>query len=105
MLFVESKRVYVKWLSRADCGLATARHEFFGVAVVGSLFTGCWPWLPDRLSYTELLPEVARGLTPMTAPQDPDSIRGAITEHLFMAVANNAVDRIDQILANCQVNS
>jgi len=102
--FVESKTEYWKWLGKADWVLSTARHEFFGVAVVESLFAGCLPWLPDRLSYTELLPEVARGLTPMTAPQDSDSIRGAITEHLFMTVANNAVDRIDQILANCQVN-
>ena len=50
---------YVKTLRRADWVLSTARHEFYGIAVAEALLAGCLPWLPDRLSYPELVPATA----------------------------------------------
>ena len=95
MGFVESKEEYWSWLHKADWVLSTATHEFFGIAVVEALLAGCLPWLPQRLSYTELLPEHCRGLSPMSPPTDIVETRSSISDHLLPATAPIAVERID----------
>ncbi len=95
MGFVESKEEYWKWLHKADWVLSTAKHEFFGIAVVEALLAGCLPWLPERLSYLELLPDQSRGLTPASPPNNPNEVRSEIKQHLFRATATIAVERID----------
>lgn len=47
---------YRRWVRRADVVVSTARHEYFGVAVVEAMAAGCVPVLPDRCSYPELVP-------------------------------------------------
>jgi len=47
---------YPALLRQADVVVSTARHEFFGVAVVEAITAGALPLLPDRLSYPELVP-------------------------------------------------
>jgi glycosyltransferase involved in cell wall biosynthesis len=47
---------YRHWVRRADVVVSTARHEYFGVAVVEAMAAGCVPVLPDRCSYPELIP-------------------------------------------------
>jgi glycosyltransferase involved in cell wall biosynthesis len=47
---------YEALLRRADIVVSTAIHEFFGVAIVEAIYGGCFPVLPDRLSYPELIP-------------------------------------------------
>ena len=97
MGYVESKGEYWKWLAKADWVLSTADHEFFGIAVVEALFAGCLPWLPEKLSYPELLPACARGLTPMCT-HEKTSITSDIHTHLFMAQAIPATKRIDSLI-------
>ena len=97
MGYVASKKEYWKWLVKADWVLSTADHEFFGIAVVEALFAGCLPWLPEKLSYRELLPACARGLTPMLTPQNT-SITSDIHEHTYMAQAIPATKRIDSLI-------
>ena len=101
MGFVESRAEYWRLLRRADWVLSTARHEFFGIAVVEAMVAGCLPWLPDRLSYTELLPETARGLSPARTldEQQATAIRATVSTHLEAALATESVRRIDQALA------
>jgi glycosyltransferase involved in cell wall biosynthesis len=99
MGYVKSKEEYWEWLHKADWVLSTADHEFFGIAVVEALFAGCLPWLPERLSYRELLPAVGRGLTPETTHQR-ESIHHAILEHLHMAQAEPATARIDTLISS-----
>ncbi|HIN83426.1 MAG TPA: DUF3524 domain-containing protein [Phycisphaerales bacterium] len=99
MGYVESKGEYWNWLQRADWVLSTANHEFFGIAVVEALFAGCLPWLPEKLSYRELLPAAARGLSPDSVI-DSEPIRCAIHEHLSMAQAEPASNRIDSLITN-----
>ena len=96
--FVPDRSAYLEHLGRCDWVLSTARHEFFGIAVVEALLCGCLPWLPDRLSYPELLPAIARGLSPEHPPREPAAVRAAIAEHLRGAVAPRAVERIDDLI-------
>jgi len=54
---LESRAEYMSLLSRCDIVVSTARHEFFGVAVLEAAAAGCVPLLPRRLSYPEIFPE------------------------------------------------
>ncbi len=101
--FVESRDEYWQWLEHADWVLSTAQHEFFGIAVVEALMAGCLPWLPERLSYPELLPDCARGLSPMHLPCDPQAVHEAIVEHLSVATAKQAVAQVDQAIGSSLV--
>jgi len=53
---VPDRRAYRELLGRADVAVSTARHEFFGLAVREATAAGCFPLLPRRLSYPELVP-------------------------------------------------
>jgi glycosyltransferase involved in cell wall biosynthesis len=46
----------VELLLRSDLVVSTARHEWFGMAVVEAIAAGAVPVLPDRLVFPELLP-------------------------------------------------
>ncbi len=54
--YVPSREEYARWLWNSDVVVSTARHEFFGAAVAEATYCRCWPVLPDRLSYPELVP-------------------------------------------------
>ena len=55
--YVESRAEYCRLLGRGDIVVSTARHEFFGIAVLEAVYAGCRPLVPARLSYPELYPE------------------------------------------------
>ena len=48
---------YTRLLWQADIVVSTAIQEFFGVAVVEAMYCHCYPILPERLSYPELIPQ------------------------------------------------
>ncbi len=94
------RAMYLQWLARSDWVCSTATHEFFGIAVVEALLSGCLPWLPGRLSYPELVPAQWHGLTPAAPPQaeSSDQIRADIRSHLGPAIAPEAVRRLEALL-------
>ena len=47
---------YVDLLHSASVVVSTARHEFFGIAIVEAMGAGAFPVLPDRLVYPERIP-------------------------------------------------
>ncbi len=93
-----NRDIYESILGAADWVCSTARHEFFGLSVVEAMFAGCLPWVPAGLSYRELLPAAARGLSPDSPPEDPQAVINAIRWHLGAAEAPNAARRIDSLL-------
>lgn len=54
--YAEDDALYSRLLWQADIVVSTALHEFFGAAVVEACYCGCFPILPRRLSYPELIP-------------------------------------------------
>lgn len=52
--YVESKGHYADLLSLGDLVVSTARHEFYGIAVLEAIRAGCYPLLPEALSYPEI---------------------------------------------------
>lgn len=97
--FEPDRAEYWSKLAACDWVLSTATHEFFGIAVVEAMLAGCLPWLPDRLSYTELSPAGTHGMSPMAPPEDSAGMRAVVARHLAPAVAPEAVRRIDDALA------
>jgi glycosyltransferase involved in cell wall biosynthesis len=58
--YVPDRQEYLRWLKRGDLVVSTARHEFYGMAVMEAVRAGCRPLVPDRLSYQELFPDHLR---------------------------------------------
>ena len=58
--YVESREEYAALLRQGDVVVSTARHEFFGIAMLEAVCAGCRPLVPDRLSYRELYPRAYR---------------------------------------------
>lgn len=54
--YAASRQDYVDWLRQGDLVISTACQENFGIAVVEAIRHGCWPLLPNRLSYPEIIP-------------------------------------------------
>jgi glycosyltransferase involved in cell wall biosynthesis len=53
--YAEDGATYGSLLWQADVVVSTALHEFFGAAIVEACYCGCYPILPCRLSYPELI--------------------------------------------------
>ncbi|PIE61771.1 MAG: glycosyl transferase family 1 [Desulfobacterales bacterium] len=58
--YQKSKQAYLNWLSRGTVTISTAVQENFGISTMEAIAHGCFPLLPNRLSYPELVPESFR---------------------------------------------
>lgn len=52
--YAADRREYYRLLRQGDVIVSTAKHEFYGLAVLEAVRAGCRPLVPDRLAYREL---------------------------------------------------
>ena len=56
-----SRDEYERTLAESDIVVSTANHEFFGIGALEALAAGCYPVLPNRLSYPHIIQSLAKG--------------------------------------------
>lgn len=54
--YVKKFADYAEWLYKADILPVTSEHDYFGMSVLEAVYCGCFPLLPKRVSYPEILP-------------------------------------------------
>jgi glycosyltransferase involved in cell wall biosynthesis len=58
--YCSDRNQYHSLLASAHVAISTARHEFFGIAMLEATAWGAYPLVPDRLVYPEIFPEKHR---------------------------------------------
>ena len=54
--YVDSFEAYARLVCRVDILPVTSNQDFFGISVVEAIYCNCFPLLPERLAYPELIP-------------------------------------------------
>lgn len=59
--YADTRQAYVSWLEKGAVVVSCATQENFGISVVEAVRCGCFPLLPARLAYPELIPKAMHG--------------------------------------------
>ncbi len=108
--YAESREDYARLLGGCDVVASTAKHEFYGLALLEGLATGALPLAPRRLSYPEILGPELHGTSLYGGPdelvsrlvqlaRDPGPLRSpAARERLRAFTTPHAAERSAQAL-------
>ncbi|MCF8114490.1 MAG: DUF3524 domain-containing protein [Desulfotignum sp.] len=116
--FVSSRTAYQSMLAKGSVVVSTAIQENFGISVMEAVRFGCFPLLPRRLSYPELMPEQfhddifyqtdAQLLEKLTHHlTDPGAclhLRTRLSEHAGQFAWETQVNRYDRLLEEASVS-
>jgi len=111
--FVASRTQYLDLLATANIMYVTSYQDFFGISIVEALSAGCYPILPDRLSYTEHIPPSLRDDHIYIGDEDVEMTINVIEEKLYLQVEDtsryvsrydwsNVIDEYDHLLSSVQ---
>ncbi len=103
---------YLEWLKKGDIVISTAQQENFGISMVEAVRYGCFPLLPHRLSYPEIIPArfhdhvlyqsmddlVDRLCAVITRPADYRPLADALSEAMARFAWENVIDAYDEVL-------
>ncbi|MEE9119843.1 MAG: DUF3524 domain-containing protein [Syntrophobacteria bacterium] len=104
-----SKKKYQDWLKQGVIVVSTAIQENFGISIVEAVRYGCYPLLPNNLSYPELIPvkyhtdclynsqeELVEKLsTILTDPEEYMDKRGGLASHMEKYSWELVIDKYD----------
>jgi glycosyltransferase involved in cell wall biosynthesis len=107
-----SKKKYQDWLKQGVIVVSTAIQENFGISIVEAVRYGCYPLLPNNLSYPELIPakyhtdclynsqeELVEKLSTILAdPEQYTDKRGGLASHLEKHSWEVVIDKYDKEL-------
>ena len=93
-------QIALRPLRQADVFVSTARHEFFGIATAEAIAGGCFPLLPDRLAY----PELVGGRSEFLYDGTPESLASRI-KHLAadLNAGFNLADNVAELAAQVEM--
>jgi glycosyltransferase involved in cell wall biosynthesis len=112
-----SKKKYQNWLKQGVIVVSTAIQENFGISIVEAIRHGCYPLLPNNLSYPELIPEkyhtdclynsqeelVEKLSTILATPGKYLETRGGLASHMEKYSWELVIDKYEKELENLVV--
>ena len=54
--YIREREAYERQVCQADIAVSTAVHEFFALPIIEAIGAGCFPLMPGRLSFPEIVP-------------------------------------------------
>ncbi len=110
--YLPERAEYEAVVRDADIVVSTAIHEFFGLSVVEAAAAGCFPLLPARLSYPEIIPptlhdsflytsdrDLRHKLAALLAGEGPWEKARGLARHMDVYDWTNIVGAYDEALA------
>ncbi|OQY03430.1 MAG: hypothetical protein B6I25_08060 [Planctomycetales bacterium 4572_13] len=75
-----SRGEYEKALTESDIVVSTANHEFFGIGMLEAITAGCYPLLPNRLSYPSIIQSLIEDKNQQQAYLYDGTVKGLATK-------------------------
>ncbi len=100
--YLDDRQAYRDLLQQADLFVSTAEHEFFGIAAAEAIAAGCYPLLPDRLAYPELIGGRAEFLFPGDVGSLSDRMASLADTHQQSASLHRAAEPARQAVGRFQ---